>query len=207
MTKLACLLLVFAPAVALADEMKAEPPDDPADAPLAKLAVAAKCSDNTSPWRLWCIASDWSKGSAAALPSGKVLVGVTVELEDGKDVAAALKDKVSFTAFAIDKDNKVKVTTVTPSNDAEKKSMFEAGAAASLVFKGKAKTAKLPKDLAGYVKTLKGEHKVTNTRGAWTWSGASNGRARKVGDFWVVLETPKSGKAGIFATILTEKWE
>src|SRR5580692_5631675 len=80
---------------------------------LDALATAAKCSDQASPWRPWCIAATgWATGKAGALPKGKVLLGVTVELEDGKDTAQQLVDAVSLTAFAIGKEGKVKVTMV-----------------------------------------------------------------------------------------------
>lgn len=195
----AALILSTATAVR-ADEVAV----DPAEAPLAKLATAAKCSDKASPWRPWCIATDWAKGAAPDLPAGKVLVGLTIELENGKDFAQALSDRVSFSAFAIGRDGKVKLASVTPSDDKEKAMMAEAVMNTAVVFKGKAKTAKLPKDLAGYLKTIAGAYKPTRTGGAWSWTGERASRARKVGDVWVVIEShPK----GTFATILTESWE
>ncbi len=77
----------------------ADPAHDVATERLGALKTAARCDDATSPWRPWCVAAAYDTGTAAALPAGKVLVGLTIELETGKDVATALSDKVSFTAW------------------------------------------------------------------------------------------------------------
>ena len=41
---------------------------DAKDPTLAALQTAAKCTDKASPWRPWCIAADFEKGTAAELP-------------------------------------------------------------------------------------------------------------------------------------------
>jgi hypothetical protein len=178
---------------------------DPIAAGLTKLGTAAKCTDKASPWRPWCIATDFAKGTAAALPK-KALVGMTVELEDGKDFADALSQKVTFVALAIDKDGKVKLTDVKPESPEETKSVGEAVFNAAAVFKGKATTAKLPAELSGYVKTLKGAYATKKEGGSWMWKGKSTSQLRKVGNFWVIIERPDAGN-GIWATILTDAWE
>ena len=195
------VLLVVASRGAFADT------PDPAAANLAKLSKAASCENKTSPWRPWCIATDWAKGTAAALPTNKVLVGMTIELEDGKDISDALTHKVTFTALAIDKAGKVKLTMIKPSNAAEEKDTLEAVFNTSAVFKGTSRPAKLPKGLVDYLKTLQAAYKPTKGTSEWTWEGVSSTRARKVGEFWVVIETPKQGATGVFATILTDAWE
>ena len=184
---------------------RAEKPDPIAQS-LGQLATGAKCSDKASPYRPWCIATEALKtGTAPALPK-KALVGMTVELEDGKDVADALTNKVTFVALAIDADGKVKLTDVKPESAAEQKSVGEAVFAAAAVFKGKAKTAKLPAELSGYVKTLKGAYATKKVGNAWTWKGKAESQLRKVGAFWVILERPDAGN-GLWATILTDAWE
>ncbi len=195
------LACVAVGSVALADK-----PADPVAMALGELQTAAKCEDKASVWRPWCIAAAYETGTAAALPKGKVLVGMTIELEQRKSVTDALSNKVSFVALAIGKDGKVKLTDVKPTSAAEQQSVGEAVAAATMVFKGKAKTAKLPADLAAYFKTLKGAYPAKKTGKAWTWAGASASQLRKVGQFWVVIEVPKA-KNGVFATILTDAWE
>ena len=178
---------------------------DPLTAALTKLGDAAKCSDAASLFRPWCIAVDFPKGTVPALPR-KALVGMTVELEDGKDFHDALINRVTFVAIAVDKDGKVKLTDVKPTSADETKAMMEAVGAAALVFKGKAETAKLPKELSDYVKTLKGAYKTKKENGSITWKGANSSQLRKVGKFYVVIEKADKGN-GIWASILTDTWE
>jgi hypothetical protein len=200
---LAALLVTLAiPTLAAADKVRV----DVTTSRLAALKTAARCDDKASPWRPWCVAADFETGTAAELPKGKVLVGMTVELEEGKDAAAALSGKVSLTALAIDADGKVKVTMVKPENKQEEQAVAEAVFNTASVFKGKAATAKLPKELADYFKTLKGAYAATKSGSQWTWTGASAGKLRKVGSFWVAIEVPKANN-GIFATILTDAWQ
>lgn len=178
---------------------------DPLAATLTRLGEAANCTDKASPQRPWCIAAGFGKGAAGTLPK-KALVGMTVELEDGKDVVDALTNSVTFVALAIDKDGKVKLTDIKPSGPEDARSVGEAVAAAAMVFKDKAKTAKLPKELSDFVKTLKGAYATKKASNAWTWTGKSASRLRKVGKFYVIIEQPESGN-GLWATILTDAWE
>jgi hypothetical protein len=179
---------------------------DPLSAALANLATVARCDDAASPWRPWCIAATgWADGAAGDLPVGKVLVGMTIELEDGKDLDQALRDSVSLTAFAVAKDGKVKVTNVKPTNETEVQSAAAAIFDLVAVFKDKQKLAKLPKDVATYLGGRKGTYPTTKGTNEWTWKGASAGRARKVGRWWVVVETPEA-QNGFFVTILTDAW-
>ncbi len=193
-------------AVVTASPVQAKKMMDPLVGALANLATAAECDNKASLWRPWCIAATgWRDGTAADLPVGNVLVGITLEIQDGKDLKQALSDSVSLTAFAIGKDGTVKVTTVKPTSDAESKSVGEAVFNLAAVFKDKAKVAKLPKDLASYVAGLKGAYAATKGTTEWTWKGASSGRARKVGPWWVVIESPDA-QNGYFVTILTDAW-
>lgn len=198
------------PAVLVASVMtlsvaNAEKPDPIAQS-LGTLAAGAKCSDKASPLRPWCIATEaLTKGTASSLPK-KALVGMTVELEDGKDVAEALSTKVTFVVLAVEADGKVKLTDVKPDGADEEKAVAEAVFNTAGVFKGKTKTAKLPAALSSYVKTLKGAYATKKVGNAWTWKGKSESQLRKVGAFWVILERPEA-QNGLWATILTDAWE
>ncbi|MDQ3369521.1 MAG: hypothetical protein M3680_29180 [Myxococcota bacterium] len=184
----------------------ADRPADPVAVALGELRTAAKCEDKASVWRPWCTAAAYETGTAGALPRGKVLVGMTIELEQGKSAADALTTKVTFVALAISKDGKVKLTDVKPTSDAERRSVAEAVAATTLVFKGTAKAAKLPADLAAHFATLRGTYPAKRSGKAWAWTGASASQLRKVGAFWVAIEIPKANN-GVFATVLTDAWE
>lgn len=198
-------MLVIAAALA-SPVARADKAHDIATERLAALKTAARCDDAKSPQRVWCTVAAFDTGTAAALPTGKVLVGLTIELETGKDVAAALRDKVSLAGWSVASDGKVKLTSITPDNAQEGQMIGEAVGATAAVFKGLAKTAKLPADLTSYVKTLPAKYPATKSGGEWVWTGASAGRARKVGAYWVVIEVPDA-QNGVFATILTDAWE
>lgn len=196
--------LVIATSLAVAAGTAAA--DDLATKQLAALAAAANCKDASSPFRPWCIAADFATGKPVELPKGKTLVGITIELETGKDAKAALTDKVMPVALVVDDQGLVKITDITPSNDGEKQMLGEAVFNLAAVFKGKATTAKLPKDLASYIKSMTGKYKPTKSATEWTWQGESAARLRKVGNFWVSVETPAK-KNGIWASVFTEAWE
>jgi hypothetical protein len=181
--------------------------------PLADLAAAAKCSDAKSVWRPWCIATDgWSKGTAAALPAGKsTLLGLTIVLENGKPAADALSNQVSLSALALRTDGKqvfAQITNVKPSNPEEEKMTAEAVFNLAAVMKDKAPKAKVDKGLLGYLQTLPDAAKYVATQGktGWTWEGASSAELRKVGNYWVAIETPKA-KNGVWISIFTDRVE
>jgi hypothetical protein len=178
--------------------------DDPTAGALARLHAAARCDDKASPLRPWCIATAWDKGTAD-LPK-QTLVGVTVPLENGKDVSKALVDNVTFVAFTCD-GTKAKLTDIKPTAKGEEATIGEAVGAVAAVFKGKAKgmPAELPKDLAGYIDTLRPTYPVEKTPREWAWKGASASRIRKIGAFWVIIEIPTLAN-GVWATILTDQW-
>jgi hypothetical protein len=194
---LPAILIAALAAPAIADK-------DVATTQLAALHTAAHCDDKASVWRPWCIAADFASGKPAALPKGKTLVGLTIQLETGKDVGQALSDKVNLVALVIDAKGKAKLTDITPSNDSEQQPLAEAVAEVALVFKGKAATAKLSTDLSGYLKTLTGKYPAKKAAKEWTWKGANPTRLRKVGDVWVAIETAPNG---IWASIFTDAWE
>jgi len=200
------VVLVVAAIAPAAMAKKVAPKVDVVAASLGELRTAANCQDKASPWRPWCIAAEFPSGTAGELPKGKILVGMTVELQQGKDAKQALSDKVSFVALAIDQDGKAKLTDVKPTSKDEEQAVMESIFNTTAVFKGKATTATIPKDMAGYLKTLKGQYATTKGPTEWTWTGQTQSRMRKVGAFWVVIEIPKAGN-GVFATILTDAWK
>ncbi|MBS1121282.1 MAG: hypothetical protein H6Q90_3510 [Deltaproteobacteria bacterium] len=175
------VVLVVAAIAPAAMAKKVAPKVDVVAASLGELRTAANCQDKASPWRPWCIAAEFPSGTAGELPKGKILVGMTVELQQGKDAKQALSDKVSFVALAIDQDGKAKLTDVKPTSKDEEQAVMESIFNTTAVFKGKGPTE-------------------------WTWTGQTQSRMRKVGAFWVVIEIPKAGN-GVFATILTDAWK
>jgi hypothetical protein len=172
---------------------------------LGELRTGAGCADQGSPLRLWCTAVGFATGTAAALPSG-ALVGFRVPLERGKPVRDTLMKRMAFAALVVSADRKVTLTDVTPSDEGQAEGVFEATVNVATVLKGRAKVAKVPADLARYLKSFECAHAATRGAQDWTWEGPAPARLRKVGDAWVVIEVPKSGD-GIVVTVLTERWE
>jgi len=207
------LVAVLVVCGAAAPAIGKRPAPDPTRDVLGALDQAAHCVDDKSPLRVWCIAANgWSSGTPAALPVGKVLVGITL----ARKVAATgawdlLSDPtIKVAALAVTKVGKVvkvKLTDVEPTSDAEHLMAAQALAAVTITFKG-GKPAVLPKDLKQYLKTLgkRGEHPVAKGAEGWTWTGPGTAELRKVGKFWVVIETTSQGDDGRFITILTERW-
>ncbi len=177
--------------------------DDPTPAALAQLKTAAKCSDKASVWRPWCIATDWAKGKAQ-MPKGN-LVGLTVRLPNGSDFGKAISENVTFVALAVTGD-KLTLIDIKPSDKSEEAGIAEAVFNVAGVFKGKMKTATLPKDLAGYIKTRPGKYAAEKTATEVKWQGTSAAQLRKVGPYWVIIEVPDAAD-GIFVTILTDQWD
>jgi hypothetical protein len=188
---------------------------DPTMRILGDLHVAAGCDDPASPQRVWCIAADgWATGTPGKLPMGKVLIGVTinrtVDATGPWDLNA--DPTIGLAALAVRHDgaaNELRLTDVTPSDDDEKLMLLQTVGNVAAVLKNRQKLVKVPKDLATYLRSLgkKSGHFATKGATGWTWTGESAGELRKVGKFWVVIETPKTGADGRFITILTEKWK
>ncbi len=204
----AALALAVSPAAA-----KRRNPD-PTMRVLADLHVAAGCDDKASAQRAWCIAADgWATGTPGKLPMGKVLLGLTIQHSASStgtwDLAA--DPTIGLAALAVRHDgpaNELKLYAITPSTDAEKVAMAQTVGNLATALKGKGKSVKVPKALATHLRSLgkKSGHFATKGATGWTWTGDSAGELRKVGAYWVVIETPKSGD-GRFITILTEKWK
>ena len=203
MTKrsLFCLLVFCQVAIA----RPAEPVDALMHDRLADIRVGADCDRGGNLLRTFCPAAAFETGTAAPLPAGHVLLGLGVRIKTGEDFATAFNRLVTFDAWAVGTDGTVKLTTVRPSNDEERTDTMRAVMSLSALFKGRAHDAPMPAELASYVRTLHGAHPATRTNGEWRWDDGSPGRARKVGDYWVVIE-PLPDNAGIWATVLTDAW-
>jgi hypothetical protein len=203
---IALVCLLFASQSAHADK-KTTKVADPIPSVLERVAAAAKCEDAASPQRIWCLADGWNKGTAAALPTNAVLVGLTLAIVDKSDGGKALTENVSVSAAAFGSKGEIKVVNITPSNDAEKKQMAEVVFSLAVFFKGKADNVTVSADMSGYLKSLKGTYKAKKVTGTWQWKGASQGFARKFGDNWIVVERSTEGPAGWWVSIVTPSWK
>ena len=169
---------------------------------LTALGRAAKCRDKASPLRPWCIATRWRHGKPTR-PT-RTLIGLTVALEDGKDYADALSNKVTLVALAVQR-RKAKLFEIKPTEPGEEAMLGEAVAAIASVFKGKAKRAALPENLATYIRGRKATYPMARGRHDVYWRDPNRPRLRKVGAFWVAIEHPSENN-GVWITILTDAW-
>ncbi len=191
---------------------------DPTAVLLGDLSTAARCNEKASPFRPWCIAADgWASGTVVKPPVGKVLVGITIRRTTAAtapwDLAA--DPTIGLAALVVRRDGpavELRLADINPTKDDEKPQIADALANVSTVLKGKGSTVKVPPPLAAYLKSLskKSGHVATKGATGWTWSAGKDmplGELRKVGKFWVVIETPTAGAEGRFITVLTEKWK
>ncbi len=180
---------------------------------LRELSSAAQCDKPRSVFRAWCPASlsRWKTGTAADLGRGeRVLIGVTVVLRKGKSVRDALSNKVSVSALAIRHVGKKRfglIATVTPNNKSERKMLAEAAFELALVLKGASNSAKLDKNLYGYLVSLPkaAKYPLVKRHHGWFMNATSSTELRRVGQFWVAVERPSSGPKGIFVSVFTDK--
>ena len=208
----AVVAVTAAPATA-----KRRPPDPTANL-LDELSTAARCTEKASPFRPWCIAADgWATGTAAKLPVGKVLVGITIRRTLAATAPWDLSTDatIGFAALVVRRDGpalELRVTDINPTKDDEKPQIASALANVSTVLKGKGSTVKVPPPLAAYLKSLskKSGHFATKGAAGWTWNAGKDmplGELRKVGKYWVAIETPTTGADGRFISVFTEKWK
>lgn len=183
---------------------------------LDALAKDLDCAKSKSLARLglWCLGPrGFKSGRQPPLPrSSRVYVGVTVELERGKPVRQALLKKVHPAALAVRRDGGQvfgKITSITPSNAEEKKSLGRAVFVIAAVLKGRTQQARLDQGLVTFLRSLpsKASYRI-KSKGLKEWriSGASRARIRKLGSVLVAVEVPKAGN-GIFLSLFTERFK
>ena len=185
------------------------------EAILADLHTAAACDQPRSPLRHWCLAADgWATGTPAALPTGKVLIGVTLTREVASVAPLDVRDEaisrfVTLTLRRNGADVEAKLAGIDPGDDSDRRMLRDATTKLLAVLQGKSKVARLPRDLDAFTKSGADRegHAVTKGPRGWTWTAGSATELRKVGKYWVAIETSISGRDTRFITILTEKWK
>jgi hypothetical protein len=199
--------LFAAPLLAIPAARAAEPVSQ--EALLAQLHTAAGCPSETAPQRVWCVAADgFATGTRGTLPTtAQPLLGVTVEVEPGRS-ASDMWATISLSDLAIRGTEghwTGKITTVRPSDPSEEKAVASAVMGIAAVLKGKAASAPIEKGLFGYLASLPASYPLTEAPNGWTLPGASTAELRRVGDYWVAIESPTAGRPGIFVSIFTDK--
>lgn len=184
-------------------------PDDAIiDTMLKRLASAARCPASH---RVWCIpALGWAQGEAPGLPaSERALVGITVALERDREDADLLATEVALSVLALRPQGGERlglITDIPPENPAEQRIVRAAITSIGKVLKGETDRVALAPSLVTHVETYlaQASYPLTQAGGAWTMTGKSPARIRKVGHAWVAIEVPQSGPQGIFVSIYPE---
>jgi len=185
------------------------------EAILGDLHTAARCADRRSPRRHWCIAADgWATGTPADLPVGKVLIGVTLtrEVATATPIDFAGEDAYRFATLSLRRVGdtvEAKLAGIDPGDDDDKRMLKDATTKLAAVLQGRSKVARLPRALAEFTKSGADRpgHVITKGARGWTWTAGSATELRKVGKYWVVIETSISGRDTRFITVLTDKWK
>jgi hypothetical protein len=175
---------------------------------LARLGAAARCPGSR---RVWCIPSGgWAGGQASELPAGdRAMVGVTIGLERDREDGDLLATEVVLSVLALrgaGDDRLGLITDIPPENAAERRVVRAAVSSIGKVLKGEAERIDLAPSLARHVDTFvpQASYPLSRAGGAWTMTGKSNARIRKVGRAWVALEVPRSGPEGVFVSLYPE---
>lgn len=186
--------------------------EGPAQDILGALSKELGCKGkSTAGLRVWCLGPRaFESGKRPAARASRALIGVTVELRRGQNIRQALLGKVHLSTLALRKVGGRffgKITGITPSNAAEKKSLAKAVFNVAAVLKGRAPRATLDKGLYGYVQSLpkRATYPVVVQRGEWQIAGASSARIRQLGAIWVSVEVPKA-RNGIFLSLFTPRF-
>ena len=172
---------------------------------LEQLRTDTKCSDKGSPHRAWCIATGFVKGTAPALPK-KPLIGIGILFGGQRDVATALEDTRFMTVAFDPVANKLAIHEPNPSNAAEEKEYATNLAQLRAVLDGKAKTVKLSKTMATFVREWKGTDPLEKVGTTWIYSDDDSTRQlRRVGDRWVLVELLEPD---VFTVVIfTDRWQ
>ena len=165
---------------------------------LARLKLGAECTDPASTYKVWCPAADgFAKGTAASIPSGETaMVGLTTFINSKGDPKADISrfSTVSTLAFNNPGSPRGEVASINTSNPADKAQIDLVFTDVVGVLKGSKSQVMMDQKLANYVasRPAADTYVMKETTRGWQMLGGSHAFVRKVGDMWVVVETPRS---------------
>lgn len=169
-----------------------------------ELGKAVDCgAASKDPLRGWCPVASLQTSGFSLPSTPKTYVGITAAVKTGMDVKAALLGNVSVSSLSLGP-GKVKLTSVTPDNDAEKTTLANTAMVVAKALKGESTgTISIGKDLATFLDGLVGDlaisgHPVSASTGHPATFTAANPSDialvhGKSVDAYVVLEHAKDG--------------
>ena len=124
---------------------------------LERVAKALDCKPaSKDSLRAWCAASMTSSAGFKSAKNDTVLLGISTPLAASKEVREELLRATRVSALAFS-NGKVRLTDVTPDNDAEAKQLLEVAGEVGAALKGMSSSVKLGADLAGFLPVLAGQ--------------------------------------------------
>jgi hypothetical protein len=201
----------------------AGPEDDPEPRPhvsnelklslLAKLGQGAGCPQGGE-LSHWCIAADgWAGGAAGEIPAGEHLYyGFTVAIVADEPVEQALNEEVTLAAMGLKNDGGKRfgiVTDVLPQSQDQQLAIGRSAGEVARVLHGEAERAHIDPLVHEDFKVLPqyAKYPLTDEHLGWRIGNAARGELRRIGEYWVVLESPTEGPPGIFVSIFTDEFE
>lgn len=182
-----------------------------ADAMIKKAGKAVGCPSKTTPHRVWCIAADgWKSGTAAPLlgtgPT-RTYCGLVLVVAEDRPVDFNTTRLAALVVRGEGPKRFGKIISITPDNPKESKMMAEAVFNLAKVFKGFWSTAPIPLPLMSFLAGMAAKANFPMTKGSkgWKVAGKLPGEVRKVGPFWVSVETDTKGRKGIFLGVFTDR--
>lgn len=173
------------------------------------LATAAGCPDAAPANRVWCPAvAGWAGAKPAALPAkGQTLIGLSLELHEGGDFAAALtKPRISVLALAPEGEaGKASLTTLKGEDAAEQAQIDAVVAGLATMFAGDGAAVDVAAGLNGYLDSMPGAAATALKADGSGWIlGDGKAQLRRIGEHWVTVEPLPDGK-GMFFSVHTDK--
>jgi hypothetical protein len=175
---------------------RAEPVSDSVMKDLAhRFASELDCASGKDLNRHWCpVAKIDQSGAFQAPPARRTFLGLSMALRKGGPVVRAALDTTDLAVLTIGPDG-VLVTSLKPSNDAEKKSLGPVVLSLGMVSKGRATTVDVSPDLRDYLGTFarKPLHAIKPLAAGASYDAAAPSRIFHVtgtlsGEAYVVIE-------------------
>lgn len=174
------------------------------------LAAAAGCPDAAPANRIWCPAvAGWAGAKPAPLPAkGQTFIGLSLELHEGRDLAAALLNpRISVLALAPEGEaGKASLTTLKGENPQEQGEIDAVVAGLATMFASDGAAVQVPAGLNGYLDSMPGAAATALKADGSGWViGDGKAQLRRIGEHWVTVEPLPDGSKGIFFSVHTDK--
>jgi hypothetical protein len=172
-----------------------------------------KRSSADSAGRIWClVAKGWSKAKHTPLPTGtRAWLGTTLRVSKHTNLKTALQHQVSLSAIGFRGSRHrffAKMERIQPRSSKEIIEIGKVVAALTGFFEGKRKTVGLTGTMGNRIRLLASQARNPVRRMATGWQLRSRHgtELRKIGPYWVSIETVKQSAKEIWLSIFTRNY-